>query len=117
KHVKKRVPVEKLRNAAIEFRYKDTKNLSDITRDVLFYDIPAESKVEEIHNIIGKVKMQLNKYYESKFLNDEWQIAIGIGKKRLVRWSPGSMTLKQRRLRDKHQVVKNMEHFPVKFTT
>ena len=30
---------------------------------------------------------------------------------------PGSMTLKQRRLRDKYQVVKDMSNFPVKFTT
>ena len=87
-----------------KYRNVNQQDLS-VTRDILFYDIPAESKIEETYDLIGslrkihalqvkkqykhqavKVKMQLNKQYENKFLNDKWQIEIGFLKKRLVRW-------------------------------
>ena|SRR5581483_1079494 len=64
-----------------------------------------------------KMKIQLVMEFERKFLDDIWQIEIGHEKRILIRWFLGSMTLKQRRLRDKYQVVKDMSNFPVKFTT
>lgn len=120
-----RIPVE-LEELKKRIDQHENRNVSKVTRDILFYDIPANYSVKDTYKLLGnigkihkllikkqhkhymvKVKIQLIKEYERKFLDDIWQIEVGQEKRMLIRWFPGSMTLKQRRSSSNSMLLTN----------